>query len=132
VASRIAESLNQETLTAREQSVLRQMTLGQSNKRIAQELGLAVGTVKVHVKSILSKLNAGNRGEAVAIARRRGILPDEIEWQAPGCAERSAAIDLLTTSNRREDTRQDDDIVKERACPSPPRFGVAGAIVPRQ
>ena len=84
VASRIAESLNQATLTARELSVLRQMTLGQSNRRIAQEFGLAEGTVKTHVKSILSKLNAGNRGEAVAITRRRGILPDEVEWQAPG------------------------------------------------
>jgi DNA-binding NarL/FixJ family response regulator len=131
VASRIAESLNQETLTAREQSVLRQMTLGQSNKRIAQEFGLAVATVKVHVKSILRKLNAGNRGEAVAIARRRGILPDEIECQAPGCA-RSAAIDLLTTSKGREDTPQDDDTLRNAHVRAPPRFGVAGAIVPRQ
>ncbi len=79
VATRIAESLRQETLTEREQSVFRQIALGQSNKRIALEYGLAVGTVKTHVKSILRKLDAGNRGEAVAIARRRGILPEEIE-----------------------------------------------------
>jgi DNA-binding NarL/FixJ family response regulator len=84
VASRIAECLNQETLTAREAGVLRSMTFGWSNKRIAAELGLAVGTVKSHIKTIFAKLGAGNRGEAVAIARRRGILPDEIERQEPG------------------------------------------------
>jgi DNA-binding NarL/FixJ family response regulator len=86
VASRLAESLSQEMLTAREQSVLRQMTLGWSNKRIAGELGVALGTVKSHAKAIFAKLAARNRGEAVAIARRRGILADEIEWQEPCCA----------------------------------------------
>lgn len=101
VAGRIAESLNRETLTAREQSVLRLMTLGQSNKRIAHEFGLAEGTVKTHVKSILGKLNAGNRGEAVAIARRRGILPDEIERQAPDCTR-----GLPRLAQRNEDPRQ--------------------------
>jgi DNA-binding NarL/FixJ family response regulator len=79
VARRIAESLNQQTMTTREQSVLRQIALGQSNKRIAHQFGLAEGTVKSHVKSILRKLSAGSRGEAVANARRRGILPEEIE-----------------------------------------------------
>jgi DNA-binding NarL/FixJ family response regulator len=83
VASRLAESLNQETLTAKEHRVLRQMTLGWSNKRIAGDLGVALGTVKSHAKSIFDKLDAGNRGEAVAIARRRGILPDEIDSQEP-------------------------------------------------
>lgn len=50
-----------------------------SASRIALEFGLSVGTVKTHVKSILRKLDAGNRGEAVAIARRRGMLPEEGE-----------------------------------------------------
>jgi DNA-binding NarL/FixJ family response regulator len=86
VASRIAESMHQETLTTREQSVLQRMALGLRNKRIASELGLAEGTIKTHVKSILDKLNASNRSEAIAIARRRGILRDELEWQERPCA----------------------------------------------
>jgi DNA-binding NarL/FixJ family response regulator len=93
VASRIAESMNQETLTARQQIVLRLMTLGWSNKRIARELRLAVGTVKTHVKSILAKLGAGNRSEAAAIARQRGILPDDVdEARAPRDGAAAQAI----------------------------------------
>jgi DNA-binding NarL/FixJ family response regulator len=88
VARRIADSLNQESLTTKEQSVLRHMAFGQSNKKIAHQFGLAEGTVKTHVKSILRKLNAGSRGEAVAYARGRGILPEELEiagqWRAAG------------------------------------------------
>lgn len=76
VASRIAEKMNQQALTAREEAVLRLMMLGLSNKRIAVKLTVAEGTVKTHVKSILGKLNAACRTEAVAIAQRRGILPD--------------------------------------------------------
>lgn len=81
VASRIAESMHQKTLTVREQNVLRLMTAGRSNKQIARQLGIAVGTVKAHIKSILAKLDASSRGEAVAVAQRRGILLDEPEWQ---------------------------------------------------
>jgi DNA-binding NarL/FixJ family response regulator len=43
-------------------------------------IALAVGTVKGHVKSILNKLDAASRTEAVAIAQRRGILAEEPEW----------------------------------------------------
>jgi DNA-binding NarL/FixJ family response regulator len=64
-------------LTAREETILGEMMLGMSNKAIARELALAVGTVKTHVKSILAKLNAGSRTEAVSIAQRRGILRQE-------------------------------------------------------
>ena len=87
VASRITESMNQATLTAKQQSVLWLMALGRSNKQIAGELGLAVGTVKVHVKSIFAKLRVHNRVGAVAIARRCGILLDEPEWHEPCCAK---------------------------------------------
>ena len=83
VASRIAESMNQETLTAREQSVLRQLILGWSNKRIAGRLGVSAGTVKSHLKAIFDKLGARNRGEAAAIAWRRGMVQEETEWQEP-------------------------------------------------
>jgi DNA-binding NarL/FixJ family response regulator len=79
VARRIAENMTQQALTAREESVLRQLMLGLSNKRIAVKFTLTEGTVKTHVKSILAKLNAASRTEAIAIAHRRGLLPYESE-----------------------------------------------------
>jgi DNA-binding NarL/FixJ family response regulator len=79
VAGRVAEWMKHPALTPREADILRQMMLGLSNKRIAIELSVAVGTVKTHVKSILDKLGATSRTEAVAIAQRRGILQEESE-----------------------------------------------------
>ena len=79
VTRRIAENMTQQALTAREESVLRQLMLGLSNKRIAVKFTLTEGTVKTHVKSILAKLNAASRTEAIAIAHRRGLLPYESE-----------------------------------------------------
>ena len=79
VATRIADWMKQQALTTREADILRQMMLGLSNKGIAKKLTLAVGTVKTHVKSVLEKLGAASRTEAVAIAQRRGILREESE-----------------------------------------------------
>jgi DNA-binding CsgD family transcriptional regulator len=80
--------MTQQALTAREESVLRQLMLGLSNKRIALKFTLTEGTVKAHVKSILAKLNAASRTEAIAIAHRRGLLPYESEGTSgkPSCA----------------------------------------------
>jgi DNA-binding NarL/FixJ family response regulator len=83
VASRIAERMEQRALTRREEDILGQIMLGLSNKRIASNLTLAVTTVKTHVKSILRKLDAASRTEAVAIAQRRGILGEERTWHQP-------------------------------------------------
>jgi DNA-binding NarL/FixJ family response regulator len=79
VASRIADRMKQQALTRREGDILRCMMLGMSNKAIAAKLTLAVGTVKTHVKSVLEKLDATSRTQAVSIAQRRGILRDESE-----------------------------------------------------
>jgi DNA-binding NarL/FixJ family response regulator len=83
VAGRLADRMKQKALTIREEDILRQIMLGLSNKRIAFQLDLAVGTVKTHVKSILEKLGASSRTEAIAIAQRRGILAEEHEWPHP-------------------------------------------------
>jgi DNA-binding NarL/FixJ family response regulator len=82
VASRIADRMKQQALTRREGDILRHMMLGLSNKAIASKLTLAVGTVKTHVKSVLEKLDATSRTQAVSIAQRRGILRDEEEPSA--------------------------------------------------
>lgn len=64
----------EETLTPRELQVLECLSLGLSNKEIAERLGVSVHTVKFHVNSILGKLSATSRTEAVALAARAGLL----------------------------------------------------------
>lgn len=73
-AQRIVDSFALPPLTPRELQVLRLLAAGQSNKAIGQGLGLAVGTVKVHVKSVLVKLGARSRTEAMSIGLRRGLI----------------------------------------------------------
>ena len=62
-------------LTMRQDQVLRLLAVGQGNKMIARHLGIAVGTVKTHVKAILAKLDASSRTEAASIALERGVAP---------------------------------------------------------
>lgn len=73
-ALRVVEGMDQQTLTARETDVLGLIAVGHANKKIAIELSITVGTVKAHVKAVLSKLGAKSRTEAAAIAMRRGML----------------------------------------------------------
>jgi ATP/maltotriose-dependent transcriptional regulator MalT len=63
-----------ESLSPREQSVLRAMGCGLSNKRIAQELEIAPETVKSHVKGIFIKLAVQTRAHAVSTAGALGLL----------------------------------------------------------
>ena len=64
----------QEPLTPREREVLYLLASGLGNKQIADCLKISEHTVKFHVASILGKLNAGSRTEAVAIGIRRGLV----------------------------------------------------------
>ena len=61
-------------LTSREMEVLHLVAEGYPNKSIAHELGISEHTAKFHVGSLLGKLGAASRTEAVTIATRRGIL----------------------------------------------------------
>lgn len=61
-------------LTAREIDILHSINRGLSNTLIATHLFISVSTVKTHVSSILRKLDADNRVQALSIARERGLL----------------------------------------------------------
>jgi two-component system, NarL family, response regulator YdfI len=63
-----------EPLTAREREVLQMLAQGRGNKDIAARLNISEHTVKFHVASILGKLGAGTRTEAVSLALRRGLI----------------------------------------------------------
>lgn len=73
IASKLLERLNAETLTDRELEIVQLLVKGHSNKVVARHLGITEGTVKTHVKSVLGKLDATSRTEAVSIALRRGL-----------------------------------------------------------
>jgi DNA-binding CsgD family transcriptional regulator len=61
-------------LTPRELDVLALLAEGASNKTIARQLGISVHTAKFHVSSLLDKLDATGRTDAVAHAARRGVI----------------------------------------------------------
>jgi DNA-binding NarL/FixJ family response regulator len=74
VAAYLAEHMGDESLTQRERDVLTRVAGGLRNRDIGDELAITEETVKVHVRSILAKLSARDRTEAVTIALRRGII----------------------------------------------------------
>ena len=77
VASKLLRQVSQpetEPLTPREVEVLSHLARGLQNKEIALALTISERTVKFHVSSLMGKLGAGNRTEAVTIAAQRGLI----------------------------------------------------------
>ena len=74
VASRLAEFTPHVELTARELGVLQLVADGLRNKEIARVIGRSNETVKDHMQSILQKLGARDRTQAVTLALQRGII----------------------------------------------------------
>jgi DNA-binding NarL/FixJ family response regulator len=66
---------NEFGLTARQIDVLQYLSQGLSNKETALKMGLAEGTVKIHVAAIFQALHVSNRMDAVRAAQRLGMLP---------------------------------------------------------
>lgn len=76
---RVAQSTPRATappvpLTSREMQILRAVAKGHTTKRMAKELGLAPPSVETHLRNIFKKLNANNRGEAVSVSLRLGVI----------------------------------------------------------
>ncbi len=65
---------------------------GLPDKAIARRLQRSIGTAKTHVKAILTKLEVPSRAEAIAVARRRGLVRDDL-WQEWGLRHASLAFD---------------------------------------
>lgn len=70
----VAEDRISADLTEREMEVLNLLAKGYTNREIAEQLVITERTVKFHVSSILRKLDAGNRTEAVSIAAQQGLV----------------------------------------------------------
>jgi len=64
-----------EEITSRESEVLRMLAEGLVNKDIATRLGISEHTIKFHISSILDKLGASTRTEAVTLGIRLGLIP---------------------------------------------------------
>ena len=62
------------TLTSREIEVIGLISQGLRNKEVGAMLGIAEGTVQIHVKNIFSKLHVNDRTGAVQVAVRRGLI----------------------------------------------------------
>ena len=69
-----ARYLDAPTLTARESDILRLIAAGRENSEIAVELHFSLGTIKMHVRDILAKLDASSRTEAAVRAVRLAMI----------------------------------------------------------
>ena len=65
--------VNSYSLTPREMDILRHIAKGQSNKDIASDLGITDGTVKLHVRAVMKKLEVQSRVQAAVLAVSKGI-----------------------------------------------------------
>jgi DNA-binding NarL/FixJ family response regulator len=71
---RLAERMPSVELTPRETEVLTCITQGRSNREIAEELGIAEKTVRIHVSAVLDKMGARDRTQATIYALQRGLV----------------------------------------------------------
>ena len=74
LAEKLALRIHTSPLSRRELDILAHLSAGKSNKLIARDAGIGVGTVKYLVNNILSKLNVSCRTEAASVAQQRGLL----------------------------------------------------------
>lgn len=76
LAEKIAARIHSSELSKRELEILVYLSAGKSNKQIAREEQIGVGTVKYHVNNIFSKLQVTCRTEAAYVAKQRGIISE--------------------------------------------------------
>ena len=74
VALEIATHIGRKELTPREVEVLKQVAIYGPNKLVATEMGISEGTIKIHIKSVLAKLDVIDRTQAIYASLKRGII----------------------------------------------------------
>lgn len=74
LVAKLAQSISNESLTARELEVLSMLARGKNNKEIGMNLYISETTVKSHLRSIFTKLNVLSRTEAISVANQRGLI----------------------------------------------------------
>jgi two-component system NarL family response regulator len=74
VAAKLAQRVQEEPLTEREEQILKLLSEGKSNRAIGQVLHITESTVKSHMKSLFVKLDVTSRAEAISLAARRGLV----------------------------------------------------------
>jgi DNA-binding NarL/FixJ family response regulator len=74
IAKKLSDHATKDKLTERELDVLRRLIGGDSNKELAEKIGVTEHTVKAHLKSIIAKLRVRDRTEAVTVGLRRGMI----------------------------------------------------------
>jgi len=74
VAAKLAQRVQEETLTEREVQILALLAEGKSNRAIGQSPFTTESTVKSHLKSLFVKLDVTSRAEAIALAAKRGLI----------------------------------------------------------
>jgi DNA-binding NarL/FixJ family response regulator len=80
ITLKLVEAVAHPELSKRERQVLEYLANGRSNKEIGAILYVSELTVKGHVRSILEKLDAKGRSEAIAIALKRGLIRANGPW----------------------------------------------------
>lgn len=78
----MTDALFNSPLTPREREVLVLVASGLSNRSAALKLGLSTETVKRHMTTILDKLDASSRTQALSVALQRGLIPGAVSAQA--------------------------------------------------
>lgn len=74
VAAKLAQRVQEQPLTGREEQILKLLAEGKSNRAIGVDLHITESTVKSHLKSLFVKLDVTSRAEAIALAARRGLV----------------------------------------------------------
>jgi DNA-binding NarL/FixJ family response regulator len=70
----VVHQAEKQSLTLRESEVLRKLSLGTTNRKIADELGISYETVKEHVQHILRKIGVNDRTQAAVWAVRKKLF----------------------------------------------------------